>query len=122
MTETITPHRHLWQNDRRAAPPGLIPEVCADCGQRRQTPRPPLFNNGRLPEPLDQRQRQPIPAAEVLSVHGQSVIIACPLCGRRHRHSVKRHGRQHFAAGCGITQSPDVRARGYTFTTHDYRA
>lgn len=53
--------------------------------------------------------------AVIIRVNGRRATIRCPFCHRDHTHEIRRHGKQHFAPGCGMFRSPDDRARGYTF-------
>jgi hypothetical protein len=56
------------------------------------------------------------PAAEVLKVTSDLVIVRCPYCyGEHTHHRGPAHERQHRAPGCGLTRSTTDRITGYVF-------
>ena len=62
------------------------------------------------------------PRADVVTVRGRLVTIACPYCQGRHDHTVAAlGGTARHGPGCGLYRSQTDRETGYLITTKENR-
>jgi len=61
------------------------------------------------------------PQARVVARTGKHIIVVCPYCHRRHRHTIQGEGHQRFSPGCGLLLNAEDRAAGYVFSTRKNR-